>query len=96
MKVDIERARERDKTINQTRQILKQFLYALHKSEGYGETRLLRTLYEWADTYEYVNNPKNNSNDEMLMIDNVLEKVIGKYTVLNIGREPINRNERFK
>lgn len=91
MKVDIERARERDKNINHTRQILKQFLYALHKSEGYGEIRLLRCLCEWADTYEYVNDPKNNLNDEMLMIDSVLEKVIGKYTVLSIGRDPINK-----
>ena len=80
---------ERAKEIAHTRRVLKQLLYAIHKSEGFGEQRLLRVLYEWAETSEFVRNPKNNENDEMLMIDRVLDKVIPNTVMTSIGYEKL-------
>lgn len=80
-----ERAREQ----NHTRRILKQLLYALHRSEGYGEQRLVRVLDEWADVYKIVNDPKNDSNDEMLMIDRVLDNVIPETVMSAVGYEKL-------
>lgn len=73
--------------VEMTRQLLKQFLYALHVSEDYGENRLLRVLVTWSEVYKKVKDPKNDENDEMLMIDRVLDKVIGPRYVKCIGRE---------
>ena len=82
--------RQRAEDIEKTRRLLKQFLYALHKSEGFGQNRLLRVLMEWAEVYKEVNDPKNDSNDEMLMIDSVLDKVVpSRYITKSIGREPL-------
>lgn len=80
---------ERARELDHTRRVLKQLLYALHKSEGYGEQRLLRVLYEWGETNEFVRNPKNNENDEMLMIDRVLDKVIPKTVMSAVGYEKL-------
>lgn len=80
-------AEERVRRIDDTRRIIKQFLYALHKSEGFGEQRLMRVLLEWTEVYKFVNDPKNNKNDEMLMIDSVLNKVIPPRFVSSIGYE---------
>lgn len=85
----IKQAEERAKRTEWTRKLLKQFLYALHKSEGFGEQRLLRVLVEWSETYEVVNDPKNNANDEMLMIDDLLDKVIPSRFMSSIGYEKI-------
>ena len=85
----IKQAEERAKKTEWTRKLLKQFLYALHKSEGFGEQRLLRVLVEWAEVYETVNDPKNNENDEMLMIDGLLDKVIPSRFMSSIGYEKI-------
>lgn len=82
-------AKKRAERIEWTRKLLKQFLYALHKSEGYGEQRLLRVLVEWSEVYEFVNDPKNNENDEMLLIDSVLDRVIPSRFVTAIGREKL-------
>lgn len=80
---------ERARDIDKTRRLLKQFLYALHKSEGYGERRLVRVLAEWASVYKFVNDPKNNDNDEMLMIDRVLDGVLPKTVISAIGYEKL-------
>ena len=72
-----------------TRRLLKQFLYALHKSEGYGEERLTRVLVEWAETYEIVKDPKNNENDEMLMIDRVLDRILPPRVMDAVGYEKL-------
>lgn len=82
--------KQRAEGIEKTRQLLKQFLYALHKSEGFGQNRLLRVLMEWAEVYKEANDPKNNANDEMLMIDRVLDKVVpSRYITKSVGREPL-------
>lgn len=83
----IKQAEERAKKTDWTRKLLKQFLYALHKSEGFGEQRLIRVLVEWAETYEFVNDPRNNANDEMIMIDGLLDKVIPQRFMSSIGYE---------
>lgn len=80
---------ERAKRADWTRRILKQFLYALHTSEGFGEMRLLRVLLEWSEVYKKVNDPRNNMNDEMLMIDSVLEKVLPEIGMASVGREKL-------
>ena len=80
-------AEERARKIELTRRLLKQFLYALHKSEGYGEQRLLRVLLEWSKIYKYVNDPRNNESDEMLMIDRVLNNVMPPRIISSIGYE---------
>ena len=80
---------ERARKIDHTRRIVKQFLYALVKSEGYGEQRLMRVLKEWADTYEFVNDPKNDENTEMLMIDRVLDSVLPKTVMSAVGYEKL-------
>lgn len=80
---------ERARDIDKTRRLLKQFLYALHKSEGFSEKRLLRVLTEWADVYKFVNDPKNNANDEMLMIDRVLDTLIPRTIMSAVGYEKL-------
>lgn len=80
---------ERARKIDHTRRILKQFLYALYKSEGYGERRLIRVLAEWAEVYKFVSDPKNNENDEMLMIDRVLDTLIPQTVMSSIGYEKL-------
>ncbi len=84
----IKRANE----IELTRRVLKQLLYALHVSEGFGSYRLLRVLYEWAETQDMVKKSSNLSeqNDEMLMIDKVLDNVLPSRFVQDvIGSEPL-------
>ena len=83
----IKQAEERAIRAEWTRKILKQVLYALHKSEGFGEQRLVRVLLEWCEVYKFVNDPKNNANDEMLMIDGVLDSVMPPRFVASIGYE---------
>lgn len=83
------KARERAERIEWTRKILKQFLYALHKSEGFGEQRLLRVLVEWSEVYKFVNDSKNGGNDEMLMIDELLDKVIPSRFISAIGYQKL-------
>lgn len=80
---------ERARDIDKTRRLLKQFLYALYKSEGYGERRLMRVLAEWSEVYKFVNDPKNNANDEMLMIDRVLDTIIPRTVMSSIGYEKL-------
>lgn len=80
---------ERARNIAHTRRIVKQFLYALYKSEGFGERRLLRVLDEWAEVYRFVNDPKNDSNDEMLMIDSILDTAIPQTVMSSIGYEKL-------
>ena len=80
---------ERARDIDKTRRLLKQFLYALHKSESFGERRLMRVLAEWADVYKVVNDPKNNENDEMLMIDRVLDTTIPRTVMSAVGYEKL-------
>lgn len=72
-----------------TRRLLKQFLYALHVSEGFGEGRLLSVLITWSKVYQKVNDPKNDANDEMLMIDSVLSKVLPDIGMKSIGHEKL-------
>lgn len=62
---------------------LKIFLLALMRSEGFGERRLIRVLYEFCE----LANESKYDNDEMLMIDSIIEKVIGKQMMENIGYE---------
>lgn len=82
--------RQRAEDIEKTRRLLKQFLFALHRSEGFGQNRLLRVLMEWAEVYKEVNDPKNDSSDEMMMIDAVLDKVVpSRYITKSVGREPL-------
>lgn len=83
------RMEQRAKDVEKTRRLLKQFLYALHVSEGFGERRLVRVVYEWSQVYEHVNNPKNNENDEMLMIDKVLDNILPKPILSSIGYEKL-------
>ncbi len=78
---------ERARRIDETRRLLKQFLYALHVSEGFGEQRLIRVLDEWAEVYEFVKDHRNNENDEMLMIDRVLDRVLPKTVMTSVGYE---------
>ena len=80
---------ERARRIDETRRLLKQFLYALHVSEGFGEQRLIRVLDEWANVYNVVKDPKNNENDEMLMIDRVLDTKIPRTVMTSIGYEKL-------
>lgn len=80
---------ERARNIDMTRRLLKQFLYALYKSEGYGEQRLMRVLMTWAETYKIVKDPKNDENSEMLMIDRVLDTVIPKTVMSAVGYEKL-------
>lgn len=84
-KIAEERARDAEKT----RRLLKQFLYALHVSEGFGEQRLLRVLIEWSEVYKQVNDPRNNDNDEMLMIDRVLDTTLPKRMMSAIEYEKL-------
>lgn len=83
---------ERARKADHTRRIVKQFLFALMKSEGFGEQRLMRVLCEWADTYEFVNDPKNDANDEMLMIDRILDTVLPKTVMTAVGYEKLLNN----
>lgn len=80
---------ERARRIDETRRLLKQFLYALHVSEGFGEQRLIRVLDEWADVYEIVKDPKNDENTEMLMIDRILDKVLPKTVMSAVEYEKL-------
>lgn len=87
-------AKQRADDIEKTRRLLKQFLFALHKSEGFGENRLLRVLIEWSEVYQYVNDPKNNANDEMMMIDRILDQVTpSAYVAKTIGHEKLLDNK---
>lgn len=88
MKAGVE-AIKRAKDVEKTRRLLKQFLYALHISEDFGEVRLTRVLLKWTEVFKYVNDPANNQNDSMLMIDNMLEKVMPSRMITAIGRERI-------
>lgn len=86
--------KQRIEDIEKTRTLLKQFLYALHKSEGFGERRLMRVLYEWSEVYAEVNDPKNNDNDEMLIIDAMLDTVVpSRYLTKAVGREPLKNRK---
>ncbi len=88
------KAIERANDIEKTRRLLKQFLYALHLSEGFGEKRLLRVLLEWSNVYSCVNDPKNNANDEMLLLDDVLDKVVpSKLITKSVGEEKLLDNK---
>ena len=84
---------QRARDIDKTRRLLKQFLYALHVSEGFGERRLVRVAYEWSQVYKYVKDPKNNENDEMLMIDRVLDNVLPRTVLSSIGYEKLLDNK---
>ena len=84
---------ERARKIDHTRRIVKQFLYALMKSEGFGEQRLMRVLQEWAETYEFVNDHRNDENSEMLMIDRILDSVLPKTVMSSIGYEKLLDNK---
>lgn len=67
---------------------LKMLLYALSRSEGFGEKRLLRVMHEFC---EVVNNIK--SSDDLMVIDIELEKILGKETMQNIGYELLKDNK---
>lgn len=82
-------AEEKARDIQKARRLLKQLLYALHKSEGFGEDRLTRVLVEWGETHEIVKDPRNNENDEMLMIDRVLDKVLPPRVMDAVGYEKL-------
>lgn len=80
---------ERARKTDHTRRIVKQFLYALMKSEGFGEQRLVRVLQVWSETYEFVNDHRNDENTEMLMIDRILDKVLPKTVMSAVGYEKL-------
>lgn len=80
---------ERARKINHTRKIVKQFLYVLHKSEGFGEQRLMRVLAEWCETYDFVNDHRNDENTEILMIDRVLDTVLPETVMTAVGYEKL-------
>jgi hypothetical protein len=80
---------ERARKIDHTRRIVKQFLYALVKSEGYGEQRLMRVLKVWSETYDFVNDHRNDENTEMLMIDRVLDTALPKTVMSAVGYEKL-------
>lgn len=83
--------RRKAEEIEKTRYILKQLLYALHVSEGFGENRLLRVLLEWAETQKIVQSAnKSEANDALLMIDSVLNKVLpSQFVEKTLGKEPL-------
>ena len=83
------RMEERARDIDKARRLLKQLLYALHVSEGFGEQRLIRVLAEWVEVQNFVKDPKNNENDEMLMIDRVLNTVLPETILSYIGYEKL-------
>lgn len=70
-----------------TRKLLKQFLYALCKSEGFGERRLMRVLLTWTEVYKEANGK--NENDAMLTIDSILDRVMPSKYVKAIGYEKV-------
>lgn len=70
-----------------TRKLLKQFLYALCVSEGFGERRLMRVLLTWTEIYKEVKGA--NENDAMLTIDSILDKVMPSKYVKAIGYEKL-------
>ena len=80
-----EKINERKDLITNT---IKIFLLALRHSEGFGKNKLLRVLYE----YTQLQNEANFNNDEMLIVDRELEKVLGKEVIDSIGREPFEIN----
>ncbi len=93
------KAMQHAQDVEKTRRLLKQFLYALHTSEGFGERRLTRVLIEWSETYKAVMNSEVGEMNEMLMIDRALDKVCPSHIITNsIGREPFvtRRGEQIK
>lgn len=89
MKCAIKRTIDENIEADRNRAIIKQFLYTLYVSEGFGEKRLLRVLLKWADTYAWVNDPKNDKNDVLLKIDSILDSVMPPSMVKAIGYEPL-------
>lgn len=87
----IKERKRKAEEVEKTRYILKQLLYALHVSEGFGENRLLRVLVEWAETQKLVQDMnKSEANDAMLMIESVLDKVLqSQFVEKTLGREPL-------
>ena len=85
----IKEMEERAKNATLTRRIIKQLLYALHVSEGFGEQRLMRVLYEWTEVYKFVNDPKNDLNSEMLLIDKLLDSVLPERVMSSVGYEKL-------
>lgn len=83
------RMEERARDIDKARRLLKQLLYALHVSEGFGEQRLIRVLAEWVEVQNFVKDPKNNENDEMLMIDRVLNTALPETILSYVGYEKL-------
>ena len=79
--------KERAMDIEKTRRLLKQFLYALYLSEGFGEKRLMRVLATWSHVYKTVRDHKSDENTEMLMIDRVLDNIIPKTYMSAVGYE---------
>ena len=91
MKANYKAREQRQKMIDLTANNFKIFLYALHRSEGFGENRLLRVIEECLE----VANMTHYNNDDMLIIDRVLEQVLGKDEVTAIGREPLDIKGEF-
>lgn len=80
------RAMQIARDVETVRRLLKQFLYALCVSEGFGEKRLMRVLVTWTEIHDKVETDQNN---EMMLIDNVLDRVIPSRYVEAIGYEPL-------
>ncbi len=71
--------------VDHTRRILKQMLWALHISEGFGEQRLMRVLATWSEVYKTVEKDPTN---EMLVLDDYLDEVCPtKRLTRAIGKE---------
>ena len=80
-------------SLKHTKSDLKLFLLALIRSEGFGEKRLMRVLYEFCELMEETNY----NSDEMMIVDSVVEKVLGKDVMKCIGYEPfITKNWEVK
>ena len=87
MKANYKAREERQKLIDLTANNFKIFLYALHRSEGFGENRLLRVIEECLEVAKLTNY----NNEDMLVIDRVLGKVLGEEEIKSIGLEPCEK-----
>ena len=72
------------------RRVLKQLLFALHKSEGFSTMRLMRVVLEWTEVQEFVNSgSKEDQSDKLIEIDRILDELLPSKFVSAIGREKL-------
>lgn len=97
MKVIRKQYKENLKENELARRFLKQMLYTLHISEGFGRDRLLRVLMEWTEQQNKIINASTEIKSDMLIeIDTILDTVMPSKFIDDVtGREKL-RNKKGK